>query len=354
MLAADFDYQLPGSLIAQTPVARGDSRLLTLPRNGPIGHGEIADLPALLESGDLLVVNNTRVIPARLYGRRSGGGRSEILLVEPLRPGQKVEDATEWVCLGRPRKRMRPGTSLRFGDALDADVLDHLEPDRLVVRFSAPPAGQLDRIGHVPLPPYIARADSPEDRERYQTVYAKVPGAVAAPTAGLHFDRRLLERIHSIGVELATITLHVGPGTFRPVTTDDLEDHHMEYERFAIDTEAANAITATRERGGRVVAVGTTVVRALEAAALAQPGGRVVPCAGSTELFIRPGFEFRVVDRLLTNFHLPRSTLLVLVCAFSGRRRVLAAYEQAVAAGYRFYSYGDAMLLDRAAAARSG
>lgn len=345
MLTSDFDYELPPSSIAQTPVDRGASRLLTLPREGAIGHRAISDLPTILAPGDLLVVNNTRVLAARLFGHRSGGGQSEILLIEPRNPNQSLEEAEEWICLGRPRKRMPPGQSVTFGTELAGQVLEHREPDRLLIRFSAPPARYLDRLGHVPLPPYIAREDSEKDRERYQTVYAEDPGAIAAPTAGLHFSQELLASIESKGVQIAKITLHVGPGTFRPVTAQNLDDHRMESERFTIGTDAANAIAATRKRGGNVIAVGTTVVRTLEAAAR-DNGGPIVATNGSTDLFIRPGFEFRVVDRLLTNFHLPRSTLLVLVSAFAGRGRVLATYQEAVANGYRFYSYGDAMLVD--------
>ena len=346
MRVSAFDYDLPPELIAQAAAGRGSSRLLTLRTEGPAGHRQISDLPELLDAGDLLVVNNTRVLAARLFGRRPGGGRSEILLIEPRSRDETAEGATDWVCLGRPRKRMRPGTRLVFPAGLDASVVDHLEPDRLGLRFSEPPVPRLELIGHVPLPPYISRPDSQEDRERYQTVYAEIPGAVAAPTAGLHFDHDLLEAIRARGVEITRITLHVGPGTFRPMTSDDIEDHDMEVERFEIDAEAAQAIQATRECGGRVVAVGTTVVRTLESAARTGDG-QIEVRSGTTDLFIKPGFEFRVVDRLLTNFHLPRSTLLVLVCAFAGRERALDAYRDAVAAGYRFYSYGDAMLVDR-------
>ncbi|MFQ5527263.1 MAG: tRNA preQ1(34) S-adenosylmethionine ribosyltransferase-isomerase QueA [Thermoanaerobaculia bacterium] len=348
MPVSDYDYDLPRALIAQEPIARGHSRLLTLLRDQAPAHRNIRDLPALLDPGDLLVVNNTRVIAARLFGRRPGGGRSEILLVEPRRPRRAVQEAVDWICLGHPRKRMRPGTRLRFSGGLLGKVVDHLEPDRLRIRFSDPPAPLLEHIGHVPLPPYISRPDSPADRERYQTVYAEVPGAIAAPTAGLHFDRELLDAIGARGVEIAKITLHVGPGTFRPIASDDIEGHRMEAERYEIDGETATALERACKRGGRVIAVGTTVVRALEAAALAGDG-RVEARGDSTDLFIKPGFEFRVVDRLLTNFHLPRSTLLVLVCALAGRERLIESYRQAVGSGYRFYSYGDAMLIDRAA-----
>jgi len=244
---------------------------------------------------------------------------------------------------------MRPGTDLLFDDALRGRILEHLAPDRLLIRFSSPPSPQLSRIGHVPLPPYIARADTDRDRERYQTVFAEVPGAVAAPTAGLHFDRELLRRIEAAGIGITTITLHVGPGTFRPVSAEHIDDHPMESERFEISESTAREIEATRAGNGRIVAVGTTVVRTLESAAASGKGGEgpITAARGTTDLFIKPGFDFRVVDRLLTNFHLPRSTLLMLVSAFAGRKRVLDAYKHAVARQYRFYSYGDAMLLDR-------
>jgi len=352
MRTSDFDYQLPAELIAQQPVERGRSRLLTLSGAGRLADHEISELTELLEAGDLLVVNNTRVLAARLFGRRPGGGQAEILLVAPRDPDDGLEEAVEWMCLGQPRKRMRPGTDILFDEALRGRILEHLEPDRLLIRFSSPPSPLLARLGHVPLPPYIARADTDRDRERYQTVFAEVPGAVAAPTAGLHFDRELLRRIEAAGIGITTITLHVGPGTFRPVSAEHIDDHPMESERFEIGESAARAIQSTRTGGGRIVAVGTTVVRTLESVALADDTGdagegRITAARGATDLFIKPGFEFRVVDRLLTNFHLPRSTLLMLVSAFAGRERVLEAYKQAVARKYRFYSYGDAMLIDR-------
>ncbi|MCP4203312.1 MAG: tRNA preQ1(34) S-adenosylmethionine ribosyltransferase-isomerase QueA [bacterium] len=345
MLTSDFDYDLPPELIAQQALERGRSRLLTVPSIGRPEDHQISELPEMLSPGDLLVVNNTRVLAARLFGRRPGGGRAEILLVAPRDPEAGIDRASEWICLGRPRKRMRPGTRILFHDDLRVEVLEHLAPDRLLLRFSSPPVRHLSELGHVPLPPYIARDDTDTDRDRYQTVYAEVPGAVAAPTAGLHFDRDLLGRIEARGIGVAKLTLHVGPGTFRPVSVDRIDDHTMESERFEIDDSAALAIERTRASGGQIVAVGTTVVRTLESA-VRSPGG-LVAAKGSTELFIKPGFEFKVVDRLLTNFHLPRSTLLMLVSAFAGRRRVLDAYRLAVERGYRFYSYGDAMLLDR-------
>lgn len=340
MLTSEFDYDLPDAAIAQEPLPRGESRLLVLDRQGPERHLRVRDLPRLLRPGDLLVVNDTRVIPARLYGRRAGGeGRIEILLAE------KAGDR-EWDALVKPGRRARPGTVLDFEQGLTAEVLAKEEDGRHRLRFSEPVEGHLDRLGHVPLPPYIKRPDRPEDRETYQTVYAHRPGAIAAPTAGLHFTEDMLEEIRRAGIEVAPVTLHVGLGTFKPVTAALVHEHRMDRERYEVPEAAAEALSRTRERGGRVVAVGTTVVRALESAALAG-GGEVRPGPGATELFITPGFRFQAVDVLLTNFHLPRSTLLMLVAAFAGKDRVLAAYREVIALGYRFYSYGDAMLAER-------
>lgn len=332
MLTRDFDYELPEERIAQEPAPRGESRLLVLDAEGPERHRRVRDLPALLRPGDLLVLNDTRVIPARLHGRR-GEGRMEVLLVEKL-------DEREWEALVRPGRRARPGTVIVFEDStpsISAEVVDKRE-DRYHLRFSEPVEPHLDRLGHVPLPPYIHRPDEAADRERYQTVFARTPGAIAAPTAGLHISEELLEEIAADGIGIARVTLHVGIGTFKPVSAERVEDHRMDRERYEVSEETAEAIRRTRESGGRIVAVGTTVVRTLESC-----GGEAG--SGSTDLFITPGFRFRVVDVLLTNFHLPRSTLLMLVSAFAGRERVLAAYEEAVREGYRFYSYGDAMLL---------
>ncbi len=333
MLTSDFDYGLPAASIAQEAAPRGESRLLVLDRTGPERHSRVHDLPRLLRPGDLLVLNDTRVIPARLFGRSPGGGRMEILLVE------KQADL-EWDALVKPGKRARPGTLIGFDGDLTAEVLGKGE-DRYRLRFSEPVEPHLERLGHIPLPPYIHRPDTSEDRERYQTVYATAPGAIAAPTAGLHFTEALLREIEEAGVGIARITLHVGIGTFQPVSAERIEEHRMDRERYEVGEEAAEAI----QRAGRVVAVGTTVVRTLESAALET--GKVRAGGGSTRLFITPGFRFRVVDALLTNFHLPCSTLLMLVSAFAGRERVLAAYEEAVREGYRFYSYGDAMFAER-------
>ncbi|HEY3567311.1 MAG TPA: tRNA preQ1(34) S-adenosylmethionine ribosyltransferase-isomerase QueA [Thermoanaerobaculia bacterium] len=339
MLTSDFDYDLPASSIAQEPAPRGESRLLVLDRTGPERHARVRDLPRLLRPGDLLVLNDTRVIPARLYGRSAGGGKMEILLIEPV--GER-----EWDALVKPGRRARPGARFEIGEELTAEVIDKREDGRYRLRFSEPVEPHLERLGHIPLPPYIHRPEAPEDRERYQTVYASQPGAVAAPTAGLHFTGELLREIEGAGIEIAQVTLHVGIGTFKPVSAERIEEHRMERERYEIGEETAGAIRHAREAGRRIVAVGTTVVRTLEGAALAG-GGEVRTGSGSTDLFITPGFRFQVVDALLTNFHLPRSTLLMLVSAFAGRERVLAAYEEAAREGYRFYSYGDAMLLQR-------
>lgn len=336
MLTADFDYQLPTDRIASEPAPRGTSRLLVLDREGPERHRKVSDLPEILRPGDLLVVNDTRVLPARLYGQRSpGGGQIEILLTERI-------DATAWDALVRPGRRAKPGTRIDFEDGLAAEVIEKDPGGRHRLRFAEPVEPHLDRLGHVPLPPYIERADTPEDRERYQTVYADKPGAVAAPTAGLHFSEDLLAQLAAAGIETVRLTLHVGPGTFKPVTAERIEDHRMESERYEIPESTADAIAAARAEGRSIVAVGTTVVRTLESAV---EEGRVVPGTGRTRLFITPGFRFQVVDLLLTNFHLPRSTLLMLVSAFAGRERILAAYDEAIREGYRFYSYGDAMLV---------
>jgi S-adenosylmethionine:tRNA ribosyltransferase-isomerase len=342
MLTRDFDYHLPAASIAQEPAPRGESRLLALDHQGADRYARIRDLPRLLRPGDLLVLNDTRVIPARLYGRSAGGGRMEILLVERLAD-------REWEALVKPGRRARPGALILIEEGLAAEVVDKREDGaahRYLLRFSEPIEPHLDRLGHIPLPPYIHRPDTPEDRERYQTVFARRPGAVAAPTAGLHFTGELLREIEAAGVETARVTLHVGIGTFKPVGAERIEEHRMERERYEIGEEAAGAVRRARTAGRRIVAVGTTVVRTLESAALAG-NGEVRAGSGATELFITPGFRFQAVDALLTNFHLPRSTLLMLVSAFAGRERVLAAYREAIREGYRFYSYGDAMLAER-------
>jgi len=337
---ADFDFALPAERIAQEPLAERDgARLLVLERaSGARSHGHVRDLPGLLRAGDLLVLNVTKVEPARLRGRKASGGAAEALLLEP---GPR---AGEWRALVKARA-LRVGSKLRFArgeHSLEAEV-GALEGDGTALLCFAPGA-QPHALGEAPLPPYIRRPERrPEDDARYQTVYARVPGAVAAPTAGLHLTRALLDGLAAAGVASAELVLHVGPGTFRPLGEAELAAGRLHAERFELPAATAEAIAATRERGGRVVAVGTTTTRVLEACA--REGGRVAPGAGTTDLFLRPGHRFRVVDALLTNFHLPRSSLLVLVAAFAGRAAVLGAYAEAIAQGYRFYSYGDAMLV---------
>ncbi len=298
----------------------------------------IRDLPSLLEPGDLLVFNDTKVIPARLLGEKETGGRIEILV-------ERVTNDREFLAQVRASKAPKPGMTLRIDGAQSQLMVQGQESEfyRLAVIGDESVLELLERAGHIPLPPYIERADEASDRERYQTLFARVPGAVAAPTAGLHFDETLLQQIRARGVHIETLTLHVGAGTFRPVRVDNLADHRMHAERYEISTSLADAIDQTRVKGGRVIAVGTTSVRALESAAAAD--GVVRAAAGETCLFITPGYRFRVVDALVTNFHLPESTLLMLVCAFAGHERVMCAYSHAVRERYRFFSYGDAMWL---------
>jgi S-adenosylmethionine:tRNA ribosyltransferase-isomerase len=346
MRIADYDYELPEELIAQEPIEPRDaSRLLVVPREGPFAHRAIADLPDQLVAGDLLVLNDTRVIPARLLGKKESGGKVELLLCEPLAGGL----GRRWRAMGQASKPIRAGARLQF-DGLGATV-EAAEGEGFYVvaldREGAELEAALERAGRLPLPPYIQRPPEERDRERYQTILARSPGSAAAPTAGLHFTPALLERLAANGIERATVTLHVGPGTFLPVRAERLDDHRMHGERYEVPEATAEAIARARSRGSRVVAVGTTSARTLESAWLA--GGRVAAGEGRTELFIRPGHTCGVVDVLLTNFHLPRSTLLVLACALGGRDRILGAYREAVARRYRFFSYGDAMLIERSA-----
>ncbi|MBT8137474.1 MAG: tRNA preQ1(34) S-adenosylmethionine ribosyltransferase-isomerase QueA [Gammaproteobacteria bacterium] len=337
MRRADFSYQLPQELIAQQPPPqRRDARLLTLGRsNGAVDDRAFTDLPGLLQAGDLLVFNRSRVIPARLYGRKSSGGRVEIL-IERI-----VSDDTALVHL-RASKTPHPGAMLALDGTAEVELLAR-EDDLWRVRFDRPVAACIDQHGHVPLPPYIDRADTASDYERYQTVYADRPGAIAAPTAGLHFDEQMLTQLQEMAVDTAFVTLHVAAGTFQPVRSDDLSQHRMHAERIIVDEDVCSAVAAARQRGGRVIAVGTTSVRTLESAAL--DDGTVASCDTDTRLFITPGFRFRVVDAMLTNFHLPESTLLMLVSAFAGHRNVMQAYQHAVTERYRFFSYGDAMFI---------
>ncbi|MFO1218626.1 MAG: tRNA preQ1(34) S-adenosylmethionine ribosyltransferase-isomerase QueA [Burkholderiaceae bacterium] len=343
----DFDFSLPSRLIAQHPAPeRGASRLLDGTGRLPVDRA-FRELPSLLAPQDLLVLNDTRVLKARLYGEKPTGGAIEAL-VERVLPNHDV------VAQLRASKAPRPGSTIRFADAFDAEVLGRAGADgsMYLLRFPSEPHALLEQHGHVPLPPYITHRDTAADAERYQTLFATRAGAVAAPTASLHFDGAVLRALAQRGVATARLTLHVGAGTFQPVRTDDLSAHRMHAEWYEVPEATVAAITAARERGGRVVAAGTTVLRALESAALAAhdagAAGPVLAGARETTLFVTPGFEFRVVDRLLTNFHLPRSTLLMLVCAFAGYEHVMALYRHAIEAGYRFFSYGDAMLLDRA------
>ncbi len=349
MLLTDFDFHLPDELIARHPLAeRSASRLLCLPADAPSPqHRQFRDLPALLRADDLLVFNNTRVLAARLFARKPTGGEVEILV-------ERVLDGHEAICQARASKPIRPGTVLTLAGGGEVVLLER-SGDWFRFRSERDWLTLLDEQGHMPLPPYMERADDAADRERYQTVYAKVPGAVAAPTAGLHFDALLLSALDAMGVRRAEVTLHVGAGTFQPVRVSNIAEHRMHSERFEVGADVLAAIADTRARGGRVVAVGTTSVRALESA-FADAGGdsddvRLEKRAGETQIFITPGYRFRVVDALITNFHLPQSTLLMLVSAFAGRERILAAYQDAVRQRYRFFSYGDAMFLTRADAA---
>jgi S-adenosylmethionine:tRNA ribosyltransferase-isomerase len=334
----DFDFDLPEALIAQHPAPeRTGSRLLRLARDGVSDHA-FADLPRSLAPGDVLVFNDTRVIKARLFGSKDSGGRIEVLI-------ERVVGAHEALAQIRASHAPRPGARLRLAGELDVSVLER-DGDLFRLQFDVPESvlTLLDRHGSVPLPPYIAHTPDAADERRYQTVYARAPGAVAAPTAGLHFDEPLLERLRAQGVETAFLTLHVGAGTFQPVRVTDLSEHRMHSEWYEIPDATAEAVSRARSCGREVIAVGTTSLRALEAAAR---DGTVNAGSAETDLFITPGFRFRVVDRLITNFHLPRSTLLMLVSAFAGMDSVRAAYRHAIAHGYRFFSYGDAMLVDR-------
>jgi S-adenosylmethionine:tRNA ribosyltransferase-isomerase len=338
--ASDFDYHLPADRIAQEPLEdRAASRLLVLERaTGAIRHLHFPDLVELIPPGDLLVLNTSRVIPARLHGKRDTGPVAEILLVRELPDGT-------WLALGHPGGKLKPGRRVTFGEDSAAEIVEMLGGGVRRVRF----VGALDaratlaKYGEVPLPPYIRRPPTPADRERYQTVYAEHDGSVAAPTAGLHFTAYLLDRLRAKGVAVAPLDLHVGPGTFKPVEKNDLAGHPMHPEAYEIPDQTAAIVNEKKGVGCGVWAVGTTVVRALEAAADA--AGQVGVGARETSLFIYPPYTFKVVDRLLTNFHLPRSTLLILACAFGGYEAVLAAYQEAVKEGYRFYSYGDAMVI---------
>jgi S-adenosylmethionine:tRNA ribosyltransferase-isomerase len=350
----DFDFELPAELIAQQPPAeRGQSRMLVMDRaTGVLRDASFSDLPSLLAPGDLLVLNDSRVIPARLYARRTlhrerekPTGRIEVMLTEPA--GENL-----WRALVKPGRKVAIGERLVFSGAgeaitLEAEVLERGQFGERMLRFEQVTDffAVLDRIGHMPLPPYIRRDDAEADRERYQTVFSREHGSVAAPTAGLHFTPQMLESLTAKGVEIARVTLHVGLGTFAPLRVERVDEVRLHRERYTLSTATAEAVNRAVREGRRIVAVGTTVVRTLEAAAQQAVAGQLKPHSGETQIFISPGYEFRVVGGLLTNFHLPKSSLLMLVSAFAGRERVLAAYRHAVEEKYRFFSYGDCMFI---------
>ncbi|MGB6975578.1 MAG: tRNA preQ1(34) S-adenosylmethionine ribosyltransferase-isomerase QueA [Terracidiphilus sp.] len=357
---ADFDYELPEELIAQQPPAeRGQSRMLVLDRGtGAVRDSQFAEFPALLQAGDVLVLNDSRVIPARLFARRTLGrereeptGRIEVMLTEPA--GDE-DGAMLWHALVRPGRKVAIGERLIFPapDAallLEAEVLERGQFGERLLRFEPVEDffAALEQIGHVPLPPYIRRQDTEPDRERYQTVFARERGSVAAPTAGLHFTEQVLSALRAKGVEVVPVTLHVGLGTFAPLRVEEVDEVRLHRERYTLPEATADTVNRARAEGRRVIAVGTTVVRTLEHCAKTSPAGALRAHSGTTEIFIAPGFPFRAVDGLLTNFHLPQSSLLMLVSALAGRERVLEAYRHAVAARYRFFSYGDCMFVRR-------
>ncbi len=359
---SDYDYALPPHLIAQYPTPQRDGgRILSLRADGSMIHGRVPDLVDRMEEGDVVVVNESAVFPARLLGHKPTGAAAEVLLVRPVAqegaargeggsatPDDGWTQAVLWEALVRPGGKLKPGRTVEISPELQVEIVDTLPSGSRVVRLVThlPVAEALERYGHIPLPPYIQRDDEAVDRQRYQTVYARTPGSVAAPTAGLHLTDALLERLADRGVLRTSVTLHVGVGTFRPVDVDDPEDHDMHAEWYSVSDESARVIEQSRASGGRLWAVGTTAVRPLESAA--DPAGRVVAGSGDTRLFIRPPYDFRVVDGLLTNFHLPRSTLLMLVASLAGYERTMEAYRAAVEEEYRFYSYGDAMLIEPA------
>lgn len=339
MKLSDFMYDLPEERIAQTPVEpRDHSRLMVLHRNtGAIEHRHFYDIVDYLNPGDCLVINDTKVIPARLYGERPSGGACEVLLLKQLGP-------KKWETLVKPGKKLRPGAEVSFGDGrLKCRVLENTDAGGRVVEFECEGSFEaaLDALGEMPLPPYIH--EKLADRDRYQTVYARQEGSAAAPTAGLHFTPQLLDKIRAKGVDVAPVLLHVGLGTFRPVKVENIEEHQMHTEYFEVTEDAAARVNAAKDRGGRVIAVGTTSVRTLESAAV---NGRLAAMRGDTGIFIKPGYRFQLVDALITNFHLPGSTLIMLVSAFYDRERVLEAYRTAVEEEYRFFSFGDAMFIE--------
>ena len=340
MRVDEFDFELPDELIARRPAeTRRGSRLLALTSTG-LAHRQFPHLLDYLRAGDLLVFNDTRVIPARLYGAKASGGKVEVLV-------ERLTGEREALCHVRASKSPKPGSWLEFDQGIRAEMRGR-QGDLFHLFFTGTESllAALEKIGHVPLPPYIDRADDSEDLERYQTVYAREAGSVAAPTAGLHFDEAMLGELADSGIDSAFVTLHVGAGTFQPVRAERVEEHHMHQERFTVPASVVEQVQETRARGGRVIAVGTTSLRTLEAASTA---GALRAGSGDTDIFIYPGYRFRAVDALITNFHLPRSTLLMLVSALAGRERILAAYEEAVRERYRFFSYGDAMFIEKQA-----
>jgi len=350
-ILADYDFVLPADCIAQEPApARDGARLLVLGRtNGARQHAHVTDLPQFLRAGDLLVINDTRVIPARLRAHLAGGTAVELLVTHEVETDATITNlapTTTWRCLGRPGKKLKAGVALEVADGVAAVVTAVHTDGQIDVRFDVRNLNELlERHGSIPLPPYIRRSGGPttDDYVRYQTIFAQEPGSVAAPTAGLHFTPTLIAALRRVGVDFAPLTLHVGPGTFIPVRSEDARDHRMQPERYCLPAETAEKIAQTKRAGGRVIAVGTTTTRALEAAAATAMPLRA--CSGWADLFLHPGIDFKVIDALFTNFHLPRSTLLLLVSAFAGRESVLAAYGEAIERGYRFYSFGDAMLI---------
>ncbi|OZB38814.1 MAG: tRNA preQ1(34) S-adenosylmethionine ribosyltransferase-isomerase QueA [Alishewanella sp. 34-51-39] len=340
MLVKDFSFELPEQLIASEPQAeRSASRLLCMDKqNGTLSHYIFKDILQLLNPGDLLVFNNTRVIPARLFGQKDSGGKVEVLV-------ERLLNEQSFLAHIRASKAPKVGTELLLEqEARVRMVARHDSLFELEYLATEPVLSMLERLGHMPLPPYIARPDTEADKARYQTVYNQKPGAVAAPTAGLHFDEPLMAALQQKGIEFAYVTLHVGAGTFQPVRVDEISAHKMHSEYFEVEQQVVDAITACKARGNRVVAVGTTSVRSLESAAM-QHGGVLAPFSGDTAIFIYPGYQFKVIDALITNFHLPESTLIMLVSALSSREHIMAAYQTAIAEKYRFYSYGDAMFI---------
>ncbi len=344
MQLTDFDFSLPDELIAQTPAKQRDaSRLLCLERNSTsIESRQFTDIVKYFRSGDVLVVNDTKVIPARLLGQKTTGGKVEVFLV---REHHEADSENEWLCLTKSSKPLRVGTVVNFTPDFSAEIMEEMASPYRRVKFncSGDFMHQLDAVGHLPLPPYIKRDDSNEDRSRYQTVFANEKGAVAAPTAGLHFTKEILQKLTSAGVEIVNLTLHVGIGTFLPVRVDNILQHKMHAELFSVPQNTADAVNRAKKEGRRIFALGTTSARALETAA--SDDGMLLAGNGDSEIFIYPGYKFKIVDALITNFHLPKSTLLMLVSAFAGRDFILSAYHQAVTQKFRFFSYGDCMLI---------